>query len=64
MNKLEKFAIVFGIISIILVWIFIIWNEVYAEPFLPGVEGVNNVTWGSPEDYPDGYYKEGYPVDD
>lgn len=34
------------------------------EEFLPGVEGVNNVTWGNTEGYPDGYYKEGYPVDD
>jgi hypothetical protein len=27
--------------------------------FLPGVEGVWNITWG----YPEGYYKDGYPVE-
>ena len=27
--------------------------------FLPGVEGVNNITWG----YPEGYYEDGYPVE-
>jgi hypothetical protein len=32
-----------------------------AAEFLPGVEGVNNVTWGKP--YPDGYYEDGYPVE-
>lgn len=67
MNKLEKLALTFATTSIILIWIltiiFVIGN-IYAEEFLPGVEGVNNVTWGNTEGYPDGYYKEGYPVDD
>lgn len=31
--------------------------------FLPGVEGVWNITWGNPEKYPEGYYKDGYPVE-
>jgi hypothetical protein len=48
------------ILSLIIILIFFGPAAIAATiEFLPGVEGVNNVTWG----YPEGYYKDGYPVE-
>jgi hypothetical protein len=50
------------ILSLIIILIFFGPAAIAATiEFLPGVEGVNNVTWGKP--YPDGYYEDGYPVE-
>ena len=63
MDKFEKILVTM-IVILIIIGTIIVFYSVNAEPFLPGVEGVSNVTWGSPEDYPEGYYEDGYPVEE